>query len=34
MGRPNSAGSPGLTPLVAYREWITSTARRLGSSLP
>jgi secreted trypsin-like serine protease len=33
-GSDGCGGLTGLTPLVAYRDWITSTARRLGSPLP
>ena len=33
-GSGGCGGLTGLTPLVAYRDWITSTARRLGSPLP
>jgi secreted trypsin-like serine protease len=33
-GRDGCGGLTGLTPLVAYRDWIVSTARRLGSPLP
>jgi hypothetical protein len=32
-GSDGCGGLTGLTPLVAYRDWITSTARRLGSPL-
>jgi len=32
-GSDGCGGLTGLTPLVAYREWIVSTARRLGSAL-
>jgi secreted trypsin-like serine protease len=33
-GSEGCGGLTGLTPLVIYRDWITSTARRLGSPLP
>lgn len=33
-GSDGCGGLTGLTPLVIYRDWITSTARRLGSPLP
>ena len=33
-GSDGCGGLTGLTPLVAYRDWITSTARGLGSPLP
>jgi Trypsin len=33
-GSDGCGGLTGLTPLVAYRDWITSTAQRLGSPLP
>ena len=32
-GSEGCGGLTGLTPLVIYRDWITSTARRLGSAL-
>jgi secreted trypsin-like serine protease len=32
-GSDGCGGLTGLTPLVIYRDWITSTARRLGSPL-
>jgi hypothetical protein len=32
-GSDGCGGFTGLTPLIAYRDWITSTARRLGSPL-
>ena len=32
-GSDGCGGLTGLTPLIAYRDWITSTARRLGSPL-
>jgi Trypsin len=32
-GSDGCGGLTGLTPLIAYRDWIISTARRLGSSL-
>jgi hypothetical protein len=33
-GSDGCGGLTGLTPLVLYRDWIASTARRLGSPLP
>ena len=33
-GSDGCGGLTGLTPLVIYRDWIISTARRLGSPLP
>lgn len=33
-GSDGCGGLTGLTPLVIYRDWIASTARRLGSPLP
>ena len=33
-GSDGCGGLTGLTPLVAYRDWIANTARRLGSPLP
>jgi secreted trypsin-like serine protease len=33
-GSDGCGGLTGLTPLVLYRDWIVSTARRLGSPLP
>jgi hypothetical protein len=33
-GSDGCGGFTGLTPLVAYRDWITAAARRLGSPLP
>jgi secreted trypsin-like serine protease len=33
-GRDGCGGLTGLTPLVLYRDWISATARKLGSRLP